>query len=91
MGETLLQDYLSFEREAKILKQEKIHSEQKFSSEFKRLTEVEERCRVAKEDAKKATKFADKARAESIAAQKEKSEIQRIAMERLAHIEKAER
>ncbi|XWS18445.1 hypothetical protein CRYUN_Cryun32bG0044300 [Craigia yunnanensis] len=82
---------LSFGREAKILEQEKIHLEQKYSSEFRRFAEVEERCRVAEKEAKKATELADKARAESVAAQKEKSEIQRIAMERLAQIEKAER
>ncbi|XWS19647.1 hypothetical protein CRYUN_Cryun31cG0033600 [Craigia yunnanensis] len=82
---------LSFEREAKILEQEKIHLEEKYSSEFRRFAEVEERCRVAEKEAKKATELADRARAESVAAQKEKSEIQRIAMERLAQIERAER
>ncbi|XVF27580.1 hypothetical protein REPUB_Repub14bG0120800 [Reevesia pubescens] len=82
---------LSFEREAKIMEQEKIHLEQKYSSEFSRFAEVEERCRVAEKEAKKATDLADKARAESAAAQKEKSEIQRMAMERLAQIERAER
>ncbi|XWS12593.1 hypothetical protein CRYUN_Cryun37aG0103400 [Craigia yunnanensis] len=82
---------LSFEREAKILEQEKIHLEQKYSSEFRRFAEVEERCRLAEKEAKKATELADKARAESVAAQKEKSEIHRITMERLAQIERAER
>ncbi|XP_022720439.1 guanylate-binding protein 4-like isoform X3 [Durio zibethinus] len=82
---------MSFEREAKILEQEKIHLEEKYSSEFRRFAEVEERCRVAEKEAKKATELADKARAESVAAQKEKSEIQRMAMERLAQIERAER
>ncbi|XP_022715822.1 guanylate-binding protein 4-like isoform X2 [Durio zibethinus] len=82
---------LSYEREAKILEQEKIHLEQKYSSEFRRFAEVEERCRAAEKEAKKATELADKARAESVAAQKEKSEIQRMAMERLAQIERAER
>ncbi|XVF87421.1 hypothetical protein PTKIN_Ptkin18bG0118700 [Pterospermum kingtungense] len=82
---------LSFEREAKIMEQEKIHLEEKYSSEFRRFAEVEERCRVAEKEAKKATELADKARAESVAAQKEKSEIQRLAMERLAQIERAER
>ncbi|XP_007025528.2 PREDICTED: guanylate-binding protein 7 [Theobroma cacao] len=81
----------SFEREARILEQEKIHLEQKYSSEFRRFAEVEERCRLAEKEAKKATELADKARAESVAAQKEKSEIQRMAMERLAQIERAER
>ncbi|TYH13765.1 hypothetical protein ES288_A06G165500v1 [Gossypium darwinii] len=82
---------LSFERETKILEQEKTHLEQKYSSEFKRFAEVEERCRSAEKEAKKATELADRARAEAVAAQKEKSEIQRMAMERLAQIERAER
>ncbi|MBA0748013.1 hypothetical protein Gogos_004869, partial [Gossypium gossypioides] len=82
---------LSFERETKILEQEKTHLEQKYSSEFKRFAEVEERCRSAEKEAKKATELADRARAEAVAAQKEKSEIQRMAMERFAQIERAER
>ncbi|KAG8482193.1 hypothetical protein CXB51_026819 [Gossypium anomalum] len=81
----------SFEGTARILKQEKIYLEQKYSSEFNRFAEVEERCRIAEKEARKATELADKARAESVAAQKEKNEIQRTAMERLARIERAER
>ncbi|KAK5792181.1 hypothetical protein PVK06_033295 [Gossypium arboreum] len=81
----------SFEGKARILEQEKIYLEQKYSSEFNRFAEVEERCRIAEKEARKATELADKARAESVAAQKEKNEIQRTAMERLAHIERAER
>ncbi|XP_010260338.1 PREDICTED: guanylate-binding protein 2-like [Nelumbo nucifera] len=81
----------SFEREAKILEQEKVHLEQKYLSEFKRLEEVQERCKIAEKEAKRATELADKARAEAVTAQKEKSEVQRVAMERLAQIERAER
>ncbi|GKV36776.1 hypothetical protein SLEP1_g44870 [Rubroshorea leprosula] len=81
----------SFERDAKILEQEKIHLEQKYQSEFRRFEELEERCKQAEKEAKKAIELADKARAESVTAQKEKSELQRIAMERLAHIERAGR
>ncbi|KHG17201.1 Guanylate-binding 7 [Gossypium arboreum] len=81
----------SFEGKARILEQEKIYLEQKYSSEFNRFAEVEERCRIAEKEARKATELADKARAESVAAQKEKNEIQRTAMERLARIERAER
>ncbi|MBA0569608.1 hypothetical protein Golob_003327 [Gossypium lobatum] len=81
----------SFEGKAMILEQEKIYLEQKYSSEFNRFAEVEERCRIAEKEARKATELADKARAESVAAQKEKNEIQRTAMERLARIERAER
>ncbi|OVA11104.1 Guanylate-binding protein [Macleaya cordata] len=81
----------SFEREARILEQEKTHLEEKYHSEFKRLEEVEERCKIAEKEAKKATEMADKARAEAVIAQKEKSEVQRVAMERLTQIERAER
>jgi chromosome segregation ATPase len=81
----------SFEREARILEQEKIHLEQKYVSEFKRFDEVQERCKIAEREAKRATEVADKARAESGIAQKEKGEMQRLAMERFAQIERAER
>ncbi|KAK9092728.1 hypothetical protein Syun_027639 [Stephania yunnanensis] len=81
----------SFEREAKMLEQQKIHIEEKYLSEFKRFEEIQERCRSAEKEAKKATEIADKARAEVAAAQKEKSKFQQLAMERLAHIERAER
>ncbi|KAI4368148.1 hypothetical protein MLD38_016738 [Melastoma candidum] len=82
---------LSFERESKIVEQEKQHLEQKYMSEFKRFEEVQERCRSAEKEARRATEMADKARADAIAAQKDKSEIQKLAMERLARIERAER
>ncbi|XP_041026148.1 guanylate-binding protein 1-like [Juglans microcarpa x Juglans regia] len=81
----------SFEREARILEQEKIHLEQKYISEFKRFDEVQERCKIAEREAKRAIEVADKARAEAGTAQKDKNEMQRLAMERLAQIERAER
>ncbi|KAL4308859.1 hypothetical protein GQ457_01G029020 [Hibiscus cannabinus] len=81
----------SFEGKARIIEQEKTYLEQKYSSEFERFAEVEESCRVAEKEARKATELADKAREESVAAQKEISEIQRLAMERLSRIERAER
>ncbi|KAK3438457.1 hypothetical protein EUGRSUZ_C03068 [Eucalyptus grandis] len=82
---------LSFEREARIVEQEKIHLEQKYLSEFKRFEEVQERCRNAEKEARRSTEMADKARADAVTAQKEKNDIQRLAMERLAQIERAER
>ncbi|KAK4723657.1 hypothetical protein R3W88_026436 [Solanum pinnatisectum] len=81
----------SFEREAKILEQEKVHLEQKYRSEFDRFEDVQDRYKSAEREAKRATELADKARAEAAAALKEKHEIQRLAMERLAQIEKADR
>ncbi|XP_056175635.1 uncharacterized protein LOC115686600 isoform X2 [Syzygium oleosum] len=81
----------SFEREARIVEQEKIHIEQKYLSEFKRFEEVQERCRNAEKEAQRSTEMADKARADAVTAQKEKNDIQRLAMERLVQIERAER
>ncbi|KAM7525066.1 hypothetical protein LguiA_014968 [Lonicera macranthoides] len=81
----------SFEREARILEQEKIHLEQKYRFEFDRFAEVQERCKTAEKESKRATELADKARTEAVTAQKEKNEIQQIAMGRLTQIERAER
>ncbi|XP_068320785.1 uncharacterized protein [Pyrus communis] len=81
----------SFEREKKILEQEKLYLEQKYESEIKRFDEVQERCKIAEKEATRATDIADRARAQADTAQKEKSEMQRLAMERLAQIERAER
>ncbi|KAJ4977225.1 hypothetical protein NE237_002331 [Protea cynaroides] len=80
----------SYEREVVILEQEKNHLEQKYSSELRRFEEVQERCKIAEKEAKRATELADKARAEAVTAQKEKSESQKLALERLAQIEKTE-
>lgn len=81
----------SFEKEARMLLQEKVHLDQKYLSEFQRFDEVQERCRFAEHEAKKATEIADKARNEASAAQEGKNEMQRLAMERMAQIERAER
>ncbi|XP_042519196.1 myosin-13-like [Macadamia integrifolia] len=81
----------SYEREVRILEQEKNHLEQKYSSELKRFEEVQERCKFAEKEAKRATELADKARAEAVIAQKEKSESQKLAMEQLAQIERVQR
>ncbi|KDP21017.1 hypothetical protein JCGZ_21488 [Jatropha curcas] len=82
---------LSYEREARILEQEKIHLEQKYRSEFERFAEVQDRCNHAEKESKRAIELADKARAEAASAQKDRSELQRVAMERLAQLERAQR
>ncbi|KAL6546567.1 hypothetical protein OROMI_022288 [Orobanche minor] len=79
------------ESKASRLEQEKIHLEQKYQSQFSRFEEIQERCKAAEKEAKRATELADAARAEAVSAQKEKSDFQRVAMERLAQIERAER
>ncbi|KAH9625007.1 hypothetical protein KSS87_008035 [Heliosperma pusillum] len=81
----------SYKREAQILEQEKVLLEQKYRTEFARFDEVQERCRAAEKEAKRANEAADKARSDATLAQKEKSQIQQVAMERLTHIERAER
>ncbi|PIN06046.1 Actin filament-coating protein tropomyosin [Handroanthus impetiginosus] len=82
---------LSAESKARILEQEKVHLEQKYRAQLNRFEEAQERCKAAEREAKRATELADEARAEAASAQKEKSDFQRVAMERLAQIERAER
>ncbi|KAH8493778.1 hypothetical protein H0E87_020511 [Populus deltoides] len=81
----------TYEKEARILEQEKIHLEQRYRSEFERFAEVQERCNHAEKECKRATELADKARTDAVSAQKEKNEFQKLAMERLAQIERAQR
>ncbi|KAJ9565710.1 hypothetical protein OSB04_001676 [Centaurea solstitialis] len=80
----------SYEREARILEQERVHLEQKYRSEFDRFEEIQERCRNAEKETKRASELADIARVEAVAAQKEKNEIQRLAGERLTEIARLE-
>ncbi|KAF8092947.1 hypothetical protein N665_0395s0011 [Sinapis alba] len=82
---------LAYEKEANKLEQEKMRLEQKYRSDFERFDEVQERCKTAEMEAKRATELADKARADAVTSQKEKSESQRLAMERLTQIERAQR
>ncbi|KAL1537835.1 guanylate-binding protein 2-like isoform X1 [Salvia divinorum] len=76
---------------ARSLEQEKIHLEQKYRAQFDRFEEIQERCKAAEKEAKRTMDLADEARAEAASAQKDKSDFQRVAMERLAQIERAER
>lgn len=82
---------LSAQSKARSLEQEKIHLEQKYRAQFDRFEEIQERCKAAEKEAKRTMELADKARAEAASAQKEKNDFQRVAMERLAQIERAER
>lgn len=81
----------SFEGKARILEQEMTHLEQRYQSDFKRFKEADERCKAAEDEVRRETKMSDEARAELVAVQKEKSEVQRVAMERLAQLERNER
>lgn len=81
----------SYERRSKILEQEKLHLEEKYQPEFMMIDELQERCRAAETESRRAVEIADVARAEAANALKEKSDFHRISMEKLAHIEKLER
>ncbi|KAF8391299.1 hypothetical protein HHK36_023601 [Tetracentron sinense] len=89
--ETIKVTAQSFEREACFLEQEKTNLKQKYLSEFKRFEELQERCKIAKMEARRATYLADNVRAEAATAQKEKSDIQQVVLERLAKLETVER
>ncbi|KAJ1402105.1 P-loop containing nucleoside triphosphate hydrolase [Sesbania bispinosa] len=81
----------SYNKDVMVIQQEKNHLEQEYKSMYKRFEEVQERFKSAEKEAARATEMAGKAQAEAGLAQKDKSEMQRLAMERLAHIERAER
>ncbi|KAJ0081286.1 hypothetical protein Patl1_10635 [Pistacia atlantica] len=82
---------LSFEREARMMEQEKMHLEEKYKSEFERFEDVQERCTFAEKEAKKVNELAEKERAEAAAARKAKYDFEKLAMERLAVIERVQR
>jgi len=82
---------LSYEKDVKVIQQEINHLKEKYKSECKTFQEIKDRCQNAEKEAVRVTEVADKAGAEAALAWKEKSEMQRLAMERQAHIERAER
>ncbi|KAF2944391.1 hypothetical protein DAI22_02g138100 [Oryza sativa Japonica Group] len=82
---------VSFEKQARMLEQEKNHLQEKFLSECKKYDEAEERYKAAEREAKRATELSDVARTEAVTAQKEKDEAQRLSMEKLAVIERIQR
>ncbi|AQK88493.1 Guanylate-binding family protein [Zea mays] len=89
--ESIRSEALSREKEVGILEQEKNHLEEKYLSQCKKFDETDIRCKEAEREAKRATELADVARVEASAAQKDKGEAQRLAMERFALIERMER
>jgi len=82
---------VSYEKQARMLEQEKNHLQEKFLSECKKYDEAEQRYKSAERDVKKATELADAARTEAIASQKGKDEAQRLSMEKVAVIERVQR
>jgi chromosome segregation ATPase len=61
---------VSYEKQARMLEQEKNHLQEKFLSECKKYDEAEERCKPAERGAKKATEMVDAARTELLHARK---------------------
>lgn len=82
---------VSYEKQARMLEQEKNHLQEKFLSECKKYDEAEQRYKSAERDVKKAIELADAARTEAIASQKEKDEALRLSMEKVAVIERVQR
>ncbi|KAK3134837.1 hypothetical protein QOZ80_5BG0411370 [Eleusine coracana subsp. coracana] len=89
--ESVRSEALTREKEVRILEQEKNHLQEKYLAECKKFDETDIRCKEAEREARRATELADVARAEAASAQKDKGEAQRLAMERLALIERMER
>lgn len=82
---------VSYEKQARMLEQEKNHLQEKFLSECKKYDEAEQRYKSAERDAKKAVELADAARTEAIAYQKEKDKAQQLSIEKVAVIERVQR
>lgn len=72
-------------------RQDKQHAEQRMAEALKRMEEAERHWKIAEKREKFASEAADKARNDSSATEKEKLESQRLAVERLAAIERLER
>ena len=77
-----------YEKDVLVIQQEINHLKKKYKTDFLKFEEVQERYEIAEKEVVRATEVADKARAEANLAQKETSEMQRLAIERLANIDR---
>jgi len=77
-----------YEKDVLVIQQEINHLKKKYNTDFLKFEEVQERYEIAEKEVVRATEVADKARAEANLAQKETSEMQRLAIEILAHIDR---
>lgn len=82
---------LSYEKEARMLEQEKKYLEEKYLHECKKAEEADEKYKAAEKDARRAIELANLARDDVIAALKDKSEAQHLSLERLAMLEQVQR
>eukprot|EP00249_Psilotum_nudum_P023424 c28867_g1_i1 orf=314-3514(+) len=80
----------SAEQELEARRQDKFHDEERLKIDMKRREEAEQKCRIAEKEAKRASEVAEKAREDASLALREKLETQRLAVERLAAMERAE-
>lgn len=81
---------LSSQRELEIFKKEKSQQDTRLNTELKRLEEAERNCKLAERNSKTAIEQAKRARDEASQAEREKLHAQRLAIERLAALERAE-
>ena len=77
-----------YEKDVLVIQQDINHLKKKYNTDFLKFEEVQERYEIAEKEVVRATEVADKARAEANLAQKETSEMQRLAIERLANIDR---
>jgi chromosome segregation ATPase len=76
------------EKELEMIKLEKMHNEQRMNLERKRLEESENKCILAEKEAKRQSELSEKARESAASAEREKLEVERVAVERLGAIER---
>ncbi len=71
--------------------QDKLHAEERVKDAVSRLEEAEGRCKVAERETKHAVEVAENAWNEAKLAEREKRESERLAIERLAAVERLRR
>lgn len=82
---------VALEKDLEKARQDKVYAEQRMQEALQRMKEAEERCTAAEKSAKYATEIAESAREAATTTEKEKLESQKLAVERLASIERIER
>ena len=76
------------EKELEMIKLEKMHNEERMNLELRRLEESENKCILAEREAKRQAEISEKARETAALAEREKLEVERVAVERLGIIER---
>ena len=76
------------EKELEMIKLKKMHNEERMNLELRRLEESENKCILAEREAKRQAEISEKARETAALAEREKLEVERVAVERLGIIER---